>query len=218
MPDTSAEPSRSRPQGPAGEQTALIVVDMQNSYFEFPELAAEQERVLAAVNELLAAARDGGRPVVLVRTEHARDRSTWTLNMLEDDQGFAFPCTEQARLLTDLQTEGCDTLEIVKTRDSAFHGTSLAEDLRQRGVGRVLLCGISTHSCVAQTAINAFAHQFHAAVAVDAVASEDPDLSTALLRFLEKEMRQPMLDQSAAVAALRGDGPTSAASDDAASH
>lgn len=214
MSGTSAESSPARPQDPAGKQTALIVVDMQNSYFEFPELAAEQETVLAAVNELLAAARDGGRPVVLVRTEHERDLSTWTLNMLEDDQGFAFPGTEQARLLADLQTEGCDTLEIVKTRDSAFHGTLLAEDLRERGVGRVMLCGISTHSCVAQTAINAFAHQFHAAVAVDAVASEDPDLSTALLRFLEQEMRQPLLDQATAVAALRGEGsawPTSAA-------
>lgn len=29
-------------------------------------------------------------PVINVRTEHKRDRSTWTLNMLADNKGFAF--------------------------------------------------------------------------------------------------------------------------------
>ena len=153
----------------------------------------------------IACARAGRLPVIQVRTEHARDRSTWTLNMLADDQGFAFPGTEEARFLDGLDTDGA--VEVVKTRDDAFHGTELRDILQRLGVDRLLICGVSTHSCVAQTATTAFAHNLRAAVARDAVASEDPELSEALLTFLHEEMRQPLLRQTASLEVLRGRWP-----------
>lgn len=189
-----------------GPPTALAVIDMQNSYFEFPELAKVRDKLLARVNELIAAAHGAGRPVVLVRTEHARDGSTWTLNMCDDNEGFAFPGTEQARFLDGLDTGG--HVEVVKTRDSAFFKTSLAAELARLGVDHLLLCGVSTHSCVSQTAIDGFAENVHIAVARDAIASDDAALSTALLEFLSDQMRQPIIDQSAALELLRtGDWP-----------
>ncbi|MFE7629199.1 cysteine hydrolase family protein [Kocuria sp. NPDC057446] len=190
------------PQHPAQGRTALLVIDMQNSYFDFPELEEQREPVTAKVNELIRAAREGGCPIVLIRTQHERDRSTWTVNMHDDGQGFAFPGTEQSEYVAGLDTEGGTGL--VKTRDSAFFDTDLAARLRNLEATHLLLCGISTHSCVAQTAIDGFAHDFRAAVARDAVASENPDLSRALLAFLEDEMRQEILDQEHAVARLRG--------------
>lgn len=193
-------PPESRLAQPTGE-TALLVIDMQNSYFELPGLSEKKDRVLRSVNELIGVAHDAGRPVVLVRTEHHRDGSTWTLNMREDRQGFAFPGTEQAQFLAGLDTR--DHVEIVKTRDSAFHGTRLKEELERLEVAHVLMCGVSTHSCVAQTAITAFADNLHAAVAVDAVESENSELSEALLAFLHEEMRQPLLNQEASIALLR---------------
>ncbi|MGQ1796025.1 cysteine hydrolase family protein [Kocuria oceani] len=183
-------------------RTALLVIDMQNSYFDFPELEEQRESVTAKANELIAAAREGGCPVLLIRTQHERDRSTWTVNMHDDGQGFAYPGTEQSEYVAGLDTEG--GVGLVKTRDSAFFDTDLAARLRNLGVKRLVLCGISTHSCVAQTAIDAFAHNFRVAVARDAVASENADLSRALLAFLEDEMRQDILHQPAAVARLRG--------------
>jgi nicotinamidase-related amidase len=193
-------PATSRMEQPIGE-TALLVIDLQNSYFELPGLAHTKDAVLARVNELIAAAHDAGRPVVLVRTEHQRDGSTWTLNMREDRQGFAFPGTQQAAFLDDLDTR--DHVEIVKTRDSAFHGTNLRAELDRLGVAHVLVCGVSTHSCVAQTAITGFAEDLHVAVAVDSTASDHAELSRALLQFLHKEMRQPLLDQAASLELLR---------------
>ncbi len=187
-------------------RTALVVIDMQNSYFELPGLAPHRERVLAGVNELLRAARAAGRPIVLVRTEHARDGSTWTLNMRADRQGFAFPGTEQARYLAQLET--ADGHDVVKTRDNAFHGTQLRELLDRLGVVHLLLCGVSTHSCIAQTATGAFAENLFAAVARDAVASEDPELAEALLTFLHREMRQPILDQAQSLDLLRRGWPS----------
>ncbi|WP_298584722.1 cysteine hydrolase family protein [uncultured Kocuria sp.] len=189
-------------QHPEKGRTALLVIDMQNSYFDFPELEEQRESVTEKVNELIRAAREGGCPIVLVRTQHERDRSTWTVNMHDDGQGFAFPGTEQSAYVAGLDTEGGTGL--VKTRDSAFFDTDLASRLRSLGATHVVLCGISTHSCVSQTAIDAFAHDFRGAVARDAVASENTDLSQALLAFLEDEMRQDLLGQEDAVARLRG--------------
>lgn len=207
MPDPDSTPDSTErapgPEAPAGGETALVVVDMQHSYFEHPDLAERQAELTAVVVELVDAAREAGRPVVLVRTEHERDRSTWTLNMLEDGEGFAFPGTRQAAVLDEVARAARGGVEVVKTRDSAFHRTRLEGELRSRGVERVLLCGVSTHSCVAQTATDAFAIGFHAAVAVDAIASEDPNLSAAMLEFLRTEMRQPLLGQAEALTLLR---------------
>src|SRR5687767_14456690 len=68
-------------QHPAQGRTALLVIDMQNSYFDFPELEEQRESVTEKVNELIRAAREGGCPIVLIRTQHERDGSTWTVNM-----------------------------------------------------------------------------------------------------------------------------------------
>ncbi|MGM0696943.1 MAG: cysteine hydrolase family protein [Actinomycetota bacterium] len=195
-------PDRPSPRATGGE-TALVVIDVQHSYFEHPALAAQQAELTAAVVELLRTAREAGRPVFLVRTEHARDRSTWTLNMLADGEGFAFPGTRQAAVLEEVAQAAEGGVEVVKTRDSAFHRTDLEAVLRERGVERILLCGVSTHSCVAQTATAAFALDFHAAIATDAIASEEPALAAAMLDFLRDEMRQPLLGQDEALTLLR---------------
>lgn len=184
------------------QRPALVVVDVQNSSFEAEELQQQRPALLAKVNELVAAARRGDRPVIAVRTQHERDRSTWTLNMLEDGEGFAYPGTHQARLVDELDADDC--IEVVKTRDSAFHSTNLLELLREHDVDGIVLCGLSTHSRVAQTAIGGFAHDVPCAVAKDALASEDPELSEAMLTFLEQEMRQPLLGEDECVDVLAG--------------
>ena len=182
-------------------RTALLVIDMQNSYFDFPELEEQREAVTAKVNELIRAARQGGRPILLIRTQHERDRSTWTVNMQDDDQGFAYPGTEQAEYVAGLDTEGGSGL--VKTRDSAFFDTELKARLEQLGVDHLLLCGVSTHSCVSQTAIDGFAENLHVAVARGAISSDNSALSEALLDFCADQMRQPIIDQEASLELLR---------------
>ncbi|WP_241680658.1 cysteine hydrolase family protein [Pseudactinotalea suaedae] len=183
---------------------ALLLVDLQNAYFEAPELDEVKDELIERANELVVAAREADRPVVLVRTEHDRDKSTWTVNMLADDEGFAFPGTAQASYVDALDTEG--GLDVTKTRDDAFHGTRLREILTELQVSHLLIGGVSTHSCVAETAMAAFAHDLHVAIAGDVIASENPTLSEAMLEFLTDELRQPVLDQEGSIALLR-EGP-----------
>jgi nicotinamidase-related amidase len=122
---------------------AALIIDMQNAFFENPGLAAQQDELVAACNDLIDVVEEAGGKVLLVKTEHERDKSTWTLSMLDDDQGFIFRGTEQAGFVPGLQTNGLPCL--AKTRDSAFMGTDLLLRLRNWGVDQIILGGDSTH-------------------------------------------------------------------------
>nr|MDQ5862699.1 isochorismatase family protein [Actinomycetota bacterium] len=76
---------------------ALLVIDVQNAYFEDPALAAQQDTLVAACNELLDAFASNGHKALLVGTGHERDKSTWSLNMLDDDQRFIFRGSDQGQ-------------------------------------------------------------------------------------------------------------------------
>ncbi|KRF09059.1 hypothetical protein ASH00_05215 [Arthrobacter sp. Soil782] len=108
---------------------ALLIIDMQKAFFEDESLGNQQDFLIAACNSAIADAREAGIAVYLIRTEHQRDKSTWTLSMLDDDQGFLFSGTEQAESVDDLDVGGLP--ELVKTRDSAFFGTDLMDEYRQ---------------------------------------------------------------------------------------
>ena len=170
--------------------TALLLIDLQNDYFNDDELARCRDDLLDRSNQLIRAARDEGAPVVEVRTEHARDKSTWALNMLDDDQGMAIEGTEGVRRLDGLL--GPD-LCIVKTRDSAFHGTDLAAWLADRDVDRLVLAGVSTESCIAATATDAYAHDLRVVLVEDATASVEWRLHDETLARLEKQYRQEVV-------------------------
>ena len=182
-------------------RAALVIIDLQNGFFEDPVLARERPRIVEATNSLAERARAAGAPVFTVVTEHARDRCTWTLNMRDDDQGFNFEGSTQASLLADLHLPGSQ--RIAKLRDSAFLGTDLAQRLRLAGAGRVLLAGVSAQSCVAQTGADAFAHDFRVAYATDAIGSPKPQLGSRILNFICEEYRQDCVAGAAAEQWLR---------------
>lgn len=86
---------------------ALLVIDMQNAFFEAPELAARQEQLVASCNRLMEGFEASGHKVLLVGTEHERDKSTWSLNMLDDDQGFFSAAASRPRPCLDWAPTAC---------------------------------------------------------------------------------------------------------------
>jgi nicotinamidase-related amidase len=170
---------------------AVLIIDMQNAFFEDPVLSNSREAVTGACNAIIAAAQESSARVLLVKTEHEEDKSTWTLNMLEDDQGFIFRGTSQAQFVTGLTTGGLS--QMVKTRDSAFLGTDLLLRLRNWNVDTVVLAGVSTHNCIAQTAADAFGHNLRVIYAAEATASENPKAAAAVQDILCREYRQQIL-------------------------
>lgn len=170
---------------------AVLIIDMQNAFFDDPVLGNGREAVTRACNRIIAAAKEGEARVLLVKTEHEEDKSTWTLNMLEDDQGFIFRDTAQAQFVSGLEVKGLP--QMVKTRDSAFLGTDLLLRLRNWNVDTIVLAGVSTHNCIAQTAADAFAHNLRVIYAAEATASENPEAAAAVQDILCREYRQQIL-------------------------
>jgi nicotinamidase-related amidase len=170
--------------------TALLVIDLQNDYFNDEELARCRADLLDRSNGLVRAAREAGALVVEVQTVHARDKSTWALNMLEDDQGMAIEGSDGARRLDGLLAPD---LCIVKTRDSAFHDTPLEDRLRERGVDRLVLAGVSTESCIAATATDAYARDLRVVLVEDATASVEWRLHDETLARLQRQYRQDVV-------------------------
>ena len=169
---------------------ALVLVDLQNDFFDAPELARCREDVLAACNALIEKALAAGAPVVETQTVHAADKGTWALNMLEDGEGVAIEATPGAERLEGL---GPTDRVVVKTRDSAFHGTDLAEWLHDHRIDAIVLAGVSTESCIAATAVDAYAHDLKVTLVQDATASVDPGLHVETLDRLRSQYRQSVV-------------------------
>lgn len=170
---------------------ALVLIDLQEGFFEAPELVAVRQRVLARCNQLATAARAGQVPVFNVRTEHQEDKSTWTLKMLEDQQGYLFEGTRQAAALQGLDVSG--SIEVLKHRDSAFWNTGLPALLAQRRATSMVLAGVCLETCVAATAADAFAANIPVALATDATACSDPDFEQSTLKFMQEQHRQKLM-------------------------
>lgn len=170
---------------------ALLLIDLQEAFFQSEQLQRARPELVDAIEQLTAAARSAGVPAFLITTEHSRDRSTWTLTMLEDDQGFLFPRDDTTRVIDELDTGGLTRIE--KTRDSAFFGTDLLLRLGNLGVGTVLIAGVSTHACIAQTARDAFANNVRAHVITDATADDRPEHHAGALRLLVEDRQAELM-------------------------
>jgi nicotinamidase-related amidase len=75
---------------------------------------------------------------------------------------------------------------VVKPRYSAFDHTPLALILREREIERLLLGGMSTEGCVAQTAIDARERGFKVTVLARACATIDKGVEQIALDYLEQ--------------------------------
>ena len=167
---------------------ALLVVDLQEDFFTDDDLARQREALIVACNSVVEKAQQAEAVVFEIRTIHDADRSSWSLNMLDDDAGMTIESTPGAAAVDGLMTSGATIVR--KTRDSAFHNTPLAEKLGDRGITAIAICGVSTESCIAMTAAEAYARDLHVTLVRDALASVDPDAHTHALDRLSRQYRQ----------------------------
>jgi len=145
---------------------ALVIIDLQKGLLAYPT-APPVAQVVAAAAELAEAFRRQGLPVVLVnvigrapgRTDRARPWSA--------------PAPDWHEIVPALNPQDGD-LRITKRAPGAFANTSLAADLRERGVTQVVIVGVSTSQGVEATARTAFDLGFNVALPVDVMADLDP--------------------------------------------
>jgi nicotinamidase-related amidase len=183
---------------------AVVMIDMQRDFFNDPELERCREDLVEACNRVIDAALVRGLPVVEIRTVHAGDGSTWALNMLDDRSGMTIEGTPGVEPVEGLRTaESTAGIHLVtKTRDNAFHGTDLHDVLTREGISSLLLCGVSTESCIAATATEAYAADFCVGIVLDATASVRWDLHDHTLDSLREQYRQPAVGSTEAIASM----------------
>lgn len=177
---------------------ALLLVDLQNAFFDEAGLAERQTELVEAANRLIDAANAADLPVFVITTEHSRDESTWTLNMLQAGEGFLFHGDEGTQVVPGLNTTY--TTQVEKTRDSAFFGTDLHLRFINLKIGRIILAGVSTHGCVAQTTRDAYALNLRTTIVTDAVADTRDDYHRTQINQLEADRQATLSTVDAVIA------------------
>jgi nicotinamidase-related amidase len=126
----------------------------------------------------LGSARERGIPVLFANDT----RGVWdgdARGLVE--RALAGPAGDELRLLVPQPRESF----LVKPRYSAFDLTPLRLVLEQLQIERVLLVGMATEMCVAQTAIDARERGFKVTVVTGACATVDERMEAIALEYLE---------------------------------
>ena len=120
---------------------ALVVIDVQNEYFEGGGLPIEHPPItqtLPQVTAAMDAAAQAGVPIVVVQHHSPRGAPVF-----QADQPAGALHEEVARRPRDHL--------ITKATPSVFTGTDFADWLKARGIDTVAVTGYMTHNCVAST-------------------------------------------------------------------
>lgn len=136
--------------------TALLVIDLQRGAFDGVRwsVIAEPERLLSNALRLIQAARQAGIPV-------------WFIQHCEGPGEVFEEGSVQGQLHEALQPLPAEHL-LTKRASSAFENTDLEAQLRALPVEQLVLCGLQSEFCVANTAQAARQLGFEVIVAGDA--------------------------------------------------
>lgn len=164
--------------------TALLVIDIQNTYLEAPEDDTEARRwqpffdrmndiVIPNNARLIEWARVKGLEVIFARiacqTEDGRDRS-----LSQKKPGFNYlllPKGREDSQIVDAVAPKGDEIVVTKTTDSALTGTNLRLILHNIGIRHVIVSGIFTDQCISSTVRSLADESFEVLVVHDACAA-----------------------------------------------
>jgi nicotinamidase-related amidase len=173
----------------APAETALLVIDIQNTYLEPKPDPAEDARwqpffarmrgtVIPNTARLIEACRVRGVEPVFARVAchklDGRDRS-----LSQKKPGFNYLLLpkdrEDSQVVPDLAPVG-DEIVITKTTDSALTGTNLRLILHNMGIRNVVVAGIFTDQCVSSTVRSLADESFNVIVVEDCCAAATMEL------------------------------------------
>lgn len=160
------------------DNTALVVVDMQNDFAD-PEgalYAPPSETAVEGVNTLIDIARENDLPVIATKDTHDPDQFTDAHYYDEFDQWGEHVVTGSwgSELVDDVRIDtGSDTI-IEKHTYDAFYDTRLDDVLTGRGIENLIICGTLVNVCVFHTAASAGLRDYRPIVIEDAVGYIEP--------------------------------------------
>ncbi|MEV7374781.1 isochorismatase family protein [Streptomyces sp. NPDC090301] len=139
-------------------ESALIMIDFQNTYRTGVMRLDGAERAVAAGARLLAAARAAGAPVVHV--------------VNDGGEGTPYDIRAEIGAISEEVAPIEGEKVVVKQFPDAFHATDLEAVLKDLGVtGDLVVAGFMTHMCVLFTAQGAFSRGYRPTVVAEATAT-----------------------------------------------
>jgi nicotinamidase-related amidase len=138
-------------------ETALVMIDCQNTYRQGIMQLEGVEPALAEAARLLTRARAAGIPVFHI--------------MHDAGEGSPYDVRAEIGQISKEVAPIAGEPVIVKNFPSAFVGTDLDERLREVPGRELLLAGFMTHMCVNSTARGAFSLGYHPTVVASATAT-----------------------------------------------
>lgn len=178
-------------------KTALLVIDIQNTYLEVSDDPGEAARwapfhdrmhgtVIPNTRALQDWAREAGIEVVHARIaclkQDGRDRS-----LSQKKPGFNYlllPMTREDSQIVPEVGPRDDEIVVTKTTDSALTGTNLRIVLHNMGIERVICAGIFTDQCISSTVRSLADESFEVLVIEDCCAAATRELHENELRTI----------------------------------
>lgn len=170
-------------------ETALLVIDIQNTYMQLPDDPLEavrwrpfhdrmNQQVIPGTAKLIDDARRRGVEVIFARIAclktDGRDRS-----LSQKKPGFNYlllPAnSDESQFIPELAARG-DEITITKTTDSALTGTNLRLILHNMGINNVVVAGIFTDQCISSSVRSLADESFNVVVVEDCCAAATEEL------------------------------------------
>ena len=177
--------------------TALLVIDIQNTYLDEKETPEETARwrpffdcmndtVIPNTKKLIDDCRTKGVEIIFARIAchktDGRDRS-----LSQKKPGFNYlllPKDEESGQIVPELAPRSDDIEIIKTTDSALTGTNLRLILRNMEIEDVIVAGIFTDQCVSSTVRSLADESFGVVLVEECCAAATMELHEAELRII----------------------------------
>jgi maleamate amidohydrolase len=168
-----------------GEATALILVDVTNSFFlkGMPNYYPAADEVVAPLRQLLAQARAAQKIIVHAVEQHYPGFDDFEWRKLPRHH---FIGDADAAFFSGFEPAGAREIVTAKRRYSAFFATDLALFLHEQKIARVVIAGVKTNVCIRATAQDAFASGFDVVVPREATNSNRPHLAEASLEDIDR--------------------------------
>jgi nicotinamidase-related amidase len=157
--------------------TALVVVDVQEEYFdpEGPAFVDEAHTLVDPINTLIDAFVEVAAPVIYVRHAYAADGSdVGRMGDFDDDEVEDSFIEGTPRVAFHERLRVVQNAPVVtKSRYDAFIGTNLLDLLTELGVEEIVLVGLMTSFCIDSTARGAHGRDLATMVVGDAIGGPD---------------------------------------------
>jgi nicotinamidase-related amidase len=173
----------------SSHKRALIVIDVQNDYFEGGKFPLwNTEVTLANIESAIAKARHQGVPIILV--QHVADAGKGIAPFFNSG-------TVGVEVHPRILAAAPDAILVTKSFADSFLKTELEQKLARLGVDELLICGMMTQNCVTHTAISRAADKYKVSVLGDCCTTVSQMIHLIALNAVAP--RVPVVEFSAAL-------------------